>query len=168
MITTNDEAVAARLRRLRQHGMSVSDLARHSATNVVLETYDEVGYNFRMTDLQAAVGLEQLNRLDSMLERRRYLAKRYTQALYKLDWLLVPAEPAGYRHNFQSYMIRLLPGRAASRDDIMQHMLNQGISTRRGIMATHKEIPYADRDWSSVLPETEKATAETLSSRCIT
>ena len=162
MITTNDEAVATRLRRLRQHGMSVSDLARHSATSVVVESYDEVGYNFRMTDLQAAVGLEQLNRLDSMLERRRHLAKRYTQALSKLDWLLVPTEPAGYRHNFQSYMIRLLPGRSASRDDIMQHMLNQGISTRRGIMATHKEIPYADRDWSSLLPETEKAAAETL------
>lgn len=162
MITTNDAEIATRLRRLRQHGMSVSDLARHSSSKVVVETYDEVGYNFRMTDLQAAVGLEQLNRLDAMLERRRYLAKRYTEKLSGLDCLLTPVQPAGYLHNFQSYMLRLLPGRTPPRDDIMQYMLNQGISTRRGIMAGHAEPPYAGGNWSKVLPETEKATSETL------
>ncbi|HLH06303.1 MAG TPA: DegT/DnrJ/EryC1/StrS family aminotransferase [Terriglobales bacterium] len=162
MITTNSEEVSTRLRRLRQHGMTVSDLARHSSNKVVVESYDEVGYNFRMTDLQAAVGIEQLNRLDDMLARRRHLAKRYTQELSKLNWLITPIEPTGYRHNFQSYMIRLLPERVASRDEIMQRMLDLGISTRRGIMATHFEPPYADRDWNSLLPETIKATAQTL------
>jgi len=162
MITTNDGALATRLRRLRQHGMTTSDLARHGASKVTFESYDEVGYNYRMTDLQAAIGLEQLRRLDDMLERRRYLASRYTSALHKIGWLQAPHEPSGYRHNFQSYMARLAPDAPMHRDDVMQTLLDQGISTRRGIMASHSEAPYADKDWSSRLPETERATRETI------
>lgn len=162
MITTNDGVLATRLRRLRQHGMTTSDLARHGASKVTFESYDEVGYNYRMTDLQAAIGLEQLRRLDDMLERRRYLASRYTSALRKIGWLLAPHQPSGYRHNFQSYMARLAPDAPMHRDDVMQTLLDQGISTRRGIMASHSEAPYADKDWSSRLPETERATRETI------
>jgi len=162
MITTNDEAVVARLRRLRQHAMTTSDLARHSATRVMVESYDEVGYNYRMTDLQAAIGLEQLRRLDSMLARRRHLAARYTARLKDVGWLLPPHEPAGLRHNYQSYMTRLAPNAPISRDQLMQCLLDHGISTRRGIMATHKEMPYDSPRWEHLLPETERATRETI------
>lgn len=162
MITTNDEALATRLRRLRQHAMTTSDLARHSSTRVMVESYDEVGFNYRMTDLQAAIGIEQLGRLDSMLARRRHLAARYTSRLRDLGWLLPPQEPAGLWHNYQSYMARLAPDAPVSRDQLMQHLLDHGISTRRGIMASHKERPYDDPKWQHLLPETERATRETI------
>lgn len=162
MITTNDESLATRLRRLRQHAMTTSDLARHSSTQVMVESYDEVGFNYRMTDLQAAIGIEQLGRLDSMLARRRHLAARYTARLGDVGWLLPPQEPAGLRHNYQSYMTRLAPDAPISRDQLMQRLLDQGISTRRGIMATHKERPYDDPKWQHLLPETERATRETI------
>ncbi|HET6840952.1 MAG TPA: DegT/DnrJ/EryC1/StrS family aminotransferase [Candidatus Angelobacter sp.] len=162
MITTDDANLADRLRALRQHAMTTSDLTRHSATQVTIESYDEVGYNYRMTDLQAAVGLEQLRRLDSMLERRRHLAARYTAGLRETGWLTPPAEPVGVRHNFQSYMTRLAPNAPTTRDDLMQVLLDLGISTRRGIMASHLEAPYINDNWSRLLPETERATRETM------
>lgn len=162
MITTNDEVLATRLRRLRQHAMTTSDLARHSSTQVMVESYDEVGFNYRMTDLQAAIGIEQLGRLDSMLARRRHLAARYTARLRDLGWLLPPQEPAGLRHNYQSYMARLAQNAPVSRDQLMQYLLDHGISTRRGIMASHKERPYDDPKWQHLLPETERATRETI------
>jgi len=158
MITTNDDKLASRLRPLRQHAMTVSDVARHSAKNVVIESYDEVGYNFRMTDLQAAIGLVQLSRVEGFIERRRAFAARYTEALLKLGWLIPPSEPAGYRHNFQSYMARLTKDAPVSRDKLMQLLLDRGISTRRGVMATHREAPYRDSRWDHELPETNAAT----------
>jgi dTDP-4-amino-4,6-dideoxygalactose transaminase len=158
MITTADSEVAARLRRLRQHAMNVSDLARHSATKVVFESYDEVGFNYRMTDLQAAIGLVQLDRLPRMLERRRNLAARYSQRLSSISWLMVPVEPAGYRHNFQSYMVRLQPDAPVTRDQLMQELLNRGVSSRRGIMASHREPHYLDGNWESRLPVTALVT----------
>src|SRR5205823_819974 len=100
MITTSEEKVAARLRRLRQHAMSVSAAVRHNADKVVFECYDEVGYNYRMTDLQAAVGLVQLHRLDDFLRRRRDLAARYSEELKRVSWLICPTEAEGCRHNF--------------------------------------------------------------------
>jgi len=158
MITTGDEKVAARLRKLRQHAMTVSDLARHSSNQVVTESYDEVGYNYRMTDLQAAVGLVQLERLDDMLARRRQLAARYTEKLAQFKWLSAPSEPAGHRHNFQSYMAVLSDDAPITRDQLMQELLDRGISTRRGIMAIHREAPYRDRKWDALLPRTNHVT----------
>jgi perosamine synthetase len=158
MITTADSEVAARLRRLRQHAMNVSDLARHSATKVAFESYDEVGFNYRMTDLQAAIGLVQLDRLPAMLECRRNLAARYSQRLSSIPWLMVPVEPAGCRHNFQSYMVRLQADAPVTRDQLMQELLNRGVSSRRGIMASHREPPYLDGNWESRLPITALVT----------
>jgi perosamine synthetase len=158
MITTADAELAARLRRLRQHAMGVSDLARHSASKVIVETYDEVGYNYRMTDLQAAVGLVQLRRLDEMLAKRRALAARYTQRLSHLSWMITPTEPAGCVSNFQSYMVRLTEQTPVGRDELMQRMLNRGIATRRGIMATHREAPYLPGNWDARLPVTNLVT----------
>jgi perosamine synthetase len=155
MITTANEELAIRIRKLRQHAMTVSDLTRHSSTQVVTENYDEVGYNYRMTDLQAALGIVQLQRLDDMLSRRRRLAARYSEQLSQMDWLAPPAEPSGCRHNFQSYMVRLTSDSPFGRDELMQELLNRGISTRRGIMAIHREVPYRDARWNNQLPQTE-------------
>jgi len=162
MITTGDSETAARLRRLRQHAMNVSDLARHSTNKVVLECYDEVGYNYRMTDLQAAIGLVQLERLPDLLGRRRSLALRYTDKLSAIKWLVVPTEPAKYRHNFQSYMVRLRDDAPVSRDQLMQGLLTRGVSSRRGIMAIHRERPYRDENWDKRLPVTNLVTESAL------
>ncbi len=158
MITTADATIADRLRKMRQHAMSVSDLARHSSTQVVSESYPEVGYNYRMTDMQAALGLVQLQRLDEMIVRRRQLAMRYSEALANISWMLPPVEPVGYRHNFQSYMVRLTNGAPMTRDQFMQELLNRGISSRRGIMASHRELPYAEERWTKELKESEAVT----------
>lgn len=157
MITTNDDDVAVRLRTLRQHGMTVSDVARHNAKSVMIESYDEVGYNFRMTDMQAAIGLVQLGRVEGFIAKRRAFAARYTEELARLGWLVPPAEPLGYRHNFQSYMARLTSDAPISRDGLMQGLLDRGISTRRGIMAAHRERPYSGPSRNLCLLETESA-----------
>jgi dTDP-4-amino-4,6-dideoxygalactose transaminase len=154
MITTSDAKLAERLRRLRQHAMSLSDVARHNAKQISSETYDEVGFNFRMTDMQAAIGLAQLCRLDDFLKRRRYLAARYTEGLQNIPWLQTPAVPHNCRHNYQSYMVRLIGDCAARRDELMQDLLEKKISTRRAIMATHRELPYRSERWEHCLPQT--------------
>jgi dTDP-4-amino-4,6-dideoxygalactose transaminase len=162
MVTTADEQVAARLRRLRQHSMSSSDLVRHNSQTVVSETYDEIGYNFRMTDLQAAVGLVQLGRVDGFLQRRRALAQRYSEALGRLGWLIPPTEPKDCRHNFQSYMMRLTPDAPLTRDRLMQMLLDRGISTRRGVMAIHREVPYREAKWDRELVHTNMVTDHSI------
>jgi dTDP-4-amino-4,6-dideoxygalactose transaminase len=162
MITTADEDMANRIRRLRQHGMTVSDLTRHSSRQVVTESYDEVGYNYRMTDVQAAIGLVQLQRLDEMLARRRWLASRYSQFLAGVEWLVPPFEPAECRHNFQSYMVRLKNNAPLTRDELMQELLDRGVSSRRGIMAIHRERPYRTENWDIRLPTTNSVTDSTI------
>jgi dTDP-4-amino-4,6-dideoxygalactose transaminase len=156
MITTDEDDLAERLRRLRQHAMSLSDVARHNARTIATETYDEVGYNYRMTDMQAAIGLVQLDRLPSFLARRRALAANYTQALRSLDWLECPAVPANSGHNYQSYMVRLTDAAPATRDSIMQALLERNIATRRSIMAIHREAPYRSSRWEASLPVTNR------------
>jgi dTDP-4-amino-4,6-dideoxygalactose transaminase len=158
MITTNDEKIAEKLRRARQHAMSLSDVVRHSAKRIATETYDEVGFNYRMTDMQAAIGITQLNRLDDLLARRRYLAGHYTQILQDIAWLQTPSVPANCLHNYQSYMVRLIDDMAAKRDAIMQNLLERNISTRRAIMAIHREQPYRSERWHNRLPNTDLAT----------
>ena len=155
MITTADEQIAARLKRLRQHAMSVSDLARHSSSKIVTEAYDEVGFNFRMTDMQAALGLVQLQKLPGFLQRRRARAAKYSQALSRMPFFVPPQQPAGCESNFQSYMVRMREEAPLGRDELMQAMLDRGISTRRGVMPIHRERPYADAKWK--LPESERA-----------
>jgi dTDP-4-amino-4,6-dideoxygalactose transaminase len=156
MITLQDRAMAERLRRLRQHAMSLSDVARHSAKQISCESYDEVGFNYRMTDMQAVVGLEQLRRLDELLARRRYLAARYTDGLQALPWLQLPTVPANCHHNYQSYMVRLTGGMESERDALMQYLLERQISTRRAVMAIHHEAPYRSGRWTAHLPETDR------------
>ncbi|MDA8082863.1 MAG: DegT/DnrJ/EryC1/StrS family aminotransferase [Nitrospiraceae bacterium] len=160
MITTNDFSMAGKLRRFRHHGMSVSDAERHAADRVIIETYPEIGYNYRMTDIQAAIGIEQLKKLGTIIDLRREAAGKYDQAFEGNHFLRVPHVPDGIFHNYQSYWIEILPSAPLTRDELMDMMLKKGISTRRGIMAIHLEQCYR-RDALS-LPMTERITGNTV------
>jgi perosamine synthetase len=160
MIAVSDAKVAARLRRLRQHAMDVSDLARHSANDVVIEAYPERGWNQRMTDMQAALGLCQLEALDEILDERRRLAVRYTAAIESIPFLEPPFEPGYAERTWQSYAVRLTPGAPIERNELMRALLREGVPTRRGVMAIHEEQAYAGVEVG--LPHTEAATRESL------
>jgi dTDP-4-amino-4,6-dideoxygalactose transaminase len=165
MIAVQDPALAERLRRLRAHGMDTSDLARHTARDVVIETYPERGFNFRMTDMQATLGLCQLQALDWILERRRGLAERYTAALARIPYIEAPYDPPYATRTWQSYCVRIAPGAPIGRTELMRSLLQDGISTRRGVMAMHEEGAYGDRPDGGRrlgLEHTEAATRETL------
>jgi perosamine synthetase len=140
MLTTSDAGIDRQFRLLRQHGMSVPDTVRHASPRVIAETYPVVGYNYRMTDIQAAVGREQLKRLPVMIARRRELAARYDERLRDVAGVIAPAEPSWARSNWQSYAVRLEA--AHDQTTVMQSMLDAGISTRRGVMNAHQEDAY--------------------------
>ncbi|HEU5195600.1 MAG TPA: DegT/DnrJ/EryC1/StrS family aminotransferase, partial [Methylomirabilota bacterium] len=142
MIVTRSRTLAARLRSLRHHGVSMSDFARHASKKVVIEAYREVGFNYRMTDLQAAVGLVQLGRLEEIIKRRREQGARYDRAFIKHPALAPPHIAENVRFNYQTYLLRLLAGAGITRDALMQKLLEQGIATRRGVMAAHREPAY--------------------------
>ena len=161
MIAVQDPAVAARLRFLRQHAMDVSDLARHSADDVVIERYSERGWNHRMTDMQAALGLCQLEVLDEILDRRRRLADRYAAALEDMPTLHAPFDPPESARTWQSYCVRVDARSPVDRTDLMRRLLADGIATRRGVMAIHHEAAYA-AEARSDLPNTDAAAAEVL------
>ena len=161
MITVQDSALAERLRRLRAHGMSVSDLARHSSERVVLESYPEPGFNYRMTDMQAALGLCQLQVLDDVLERRRRLADRYTAAIERMPYLEAPFDPPYATRAWQSYGVRVLPGSPVDRTELMQRLFADGIVSKRGVMAIHLEEAYDDIEHVE-LPFTEAANSDVL------
>jgi len=162
MITTNNEEYYNRLRLLRQHGMSVNDRVRHNSTTVIIEDHLEVGYNYRLTDIQAAVGIKQLARLDWIIEERRKIAQKYQEAFKNLEAIRLPVEPKGYFTNWQSYVIYLKPGAPVKRNELMQLMLDKGISTRRGVMTTHRESAYKNFTLVSELPVSEDASDNSI------
>jgi dTDP-4-amino-4,6-dideoxygalactose transaminase len=155
MITTNNREWDQKCRLLRQHAMNVPDTVRHGSNQVIFESYPTLGYNYRMTDIQAAVGREQLRRLPEAIKRRRELADRYMNLLADIPGLELPKEPEWARTNWQSYCVRL-PSRCDQRA-VMQAMLNLGISTRRGIMCSHREEPYRNLSSAHALPHSERA-----------
>jgi len=159
MITTDDADLAARLRLLRQHGMSVNDQQRHQSQQVVFEEYVEVGFNYRLTDIQAAIGRCQLARLPQMVVRRRELAELYRAKLGQIDGLTVPADRTDTRTNWQSYCVMLPDG--IDQRQVMQAMLDDGIATRRGVMNAHREPAYSHGEEATgvrfPLPVSEKA-----------
>jgi perosamine synthetase len=161
MLTTGDAALDAKFRLLRQHAMSVPDTVRHAAKSVVFEEYPEVGFNYRMTDIQAAVGSVQLRRLPGILARRVELARRYTQALSDISGLVPPHVPDYARPNYQSYPVRVTADYPLTRDGLMNHLLARGVSTRRGIMNAHQEPAYAGAG-PYHLPASEYARDRTL------
>jgi perosamine synthetase len=160
MILTNDAALAARLRRLRHQGMSLSDFERHAAGPTTFESYPEIGYNFRITDIQAAIGLCQLTRLEDLLARRRHVANQYITALSNHPFLMPPHVPAHVTPNWQSFQVRLRPHGPLDRNALMERLHAQGIATRRGVMASHLEPPYINLGYH--LPATERAAIECL------
>lgn len=141
MITTSNPEWDRRFRLWRQHSMSVPDTVRHGSREVVFEVYPELGYNYRMTDIQAAIGREQLKRLPEIIERRRRMVEGYRELLADIPGLGLPEEPVWARSNWQSFCVRL-PGGCDQRR-VMQAMLDAGVSTRRGVMCAHREPAYA-------------------------
>ena len=160
MITVDDVELADRLRRLRAHAMSVSDLARHGAREVVIEAYPERGFNARMTDMQAALGLCQLDVLDEILAKRRRAADRYTSAIAQIPGLEPPYDPPYASRTWQSYCVRVTHPALVGRNELMRRLLADGVPTRRGVMAIHQEAAYGQATES--LEHTEAAAREVI------
>ena len=162
MITTNNESYYNRLKLLRQHGMSVNDRTRHESSKIIFEDHLEVGYNYRLTDIQASVGIRQLEKLDWIIKKRRKIANRYHKAFSGIPGIQLPLEKKGYFSNYQSYSIFLKDECPLNRNDIMQKMLDAGISTRRGIMTTHRETAYKEEYKLLSLPVSEKSSDRSI------
>lgn len=161
MVVTNEKKTEEMLRILRSHGASVSDLQRHKSDKIVFEEYPYLGFNYRMTDMQASIGIEQLKKIGIILKKRKELAERYDDKLSSVKPIITPFVPKGCKHNYQSYIIRL-DGAEVSRDKAMQMLLEKGIATRRGIMAIHKEPYYAKMFGKTSLPVTERCLDSTM------
>ena len=155
MLTTANPEWDRLFRLWRQHGMDVPDTIRHGSTTVLFEKYPICGFNYRMTDMQAAVGREQLRRLPGIIERRRTLADSYRSLLGGLRRVVLPHEPSWARSNWQSFCVRL-PAEA-DQVAVMQAMLDDGVATRRGIMCAHMEDAHGSRPLRFPLPHSETA-----------
>jgi perosamine synthetase len=162
MVTTNNPEYAEHLRLLRQHGMSVSDTARHNARKVIIEEYPILGYNYRLTDLQAAIGIEQMARLDGLVRARVELAMRYGRLLSDIPWLQSPYIPPYAESNFQSYAVSLNDDCPVTRDSVCQTLLDSGVAAKRGVMTSHRERSYVEIYGQQSLPVTEKASDSSL------
>ncbi|XVS66746.1 DegT/DnrJ/EryC1/StrS family aminotransferase [Actinosynnema sp. CA-299493] len=165
MLTTNDAEWAARARRLREHGTSMSAAERHSGGGAVVERYLETAFNYRMTDIQAAVGLVQLSKLDAIVRRRRELAARYHELLADrlgdVPGLRPVRDPEHGATNYQSFWVVLPEDAPVARDDVLVGLAARGVSARRGIMAAHLEPAYAGHPHVD-LPVTEAFTRRSL------
>ncbi len=160
MITTDDADLAERARIFRSHGASVSDLERHKARGVIYAAYPEAGYNYRMTDLQAAMGIAQMKKLPWILERKREIARFYDAEISRIRGVETPYVPDYAEHSYQSYLIRLPD--SLDRDALLKEMAARGISCRHGIAPLHLE-PYYRRLYGEIhLPVTEEVSRRTL------
>lgn len=144
MVTTNDEALAEKINMLRNHGAGISEEQRHHGPRpYILPEFNLLGFNYRMTDLQGAVGLVQLSKLDEFIAGRQRWADFYTQELAGIPWLRTPRTPEGYHHGWQSYVCYIDEDRAPlPRNKIMELLQAQGISTRPGTHAVHMLAYY--------------------------
>lgn len=147
MVTTDDDALAERVSRARNHGASVSEEQRHRGPRpYILPDFDMLGYNYRMTDLQGAVGFVQLGRLDGFIDERAQWAAWYRRELADLSWLRTPEEPAGWRHGWQSFTTYIDEAKAPlARNAIMDRLEQRGIATRPGTHAVHMLGYYRER-----------------------
>jgi dTDP-4-amino-4,6-dideoxygalactose transaminase len=172
MITTANAEWDQQFRLLRQHCMSVPDTVRHGSNRVVFESYPALGYNYRLTDIQAAIGRAQLERLPGLIAERRRLAARYAELLADVPGVRIPMEPSGARSNWQSYCVGLPEG--CDQQQAMQALLDRDVACRRGVMCSHLEPAYASEPWrcgafsagtsdaSRYLRESERATSESV------
>lgn len=162
MLVTDDDAWAERARVLRSTGASVSDLARHQAKGAVFQQYFESGYNYRMTDMQAAMGLVQLGKLDAMLAQRAEQARYYGELLASVDEITPPHVPDYATHSWSSYCVRTTKAAKVSADEIVKRMATRNVSCRRGIQPLHFEPYFAEHMKGLHLAETELAAQETF------
>ena len=146
MITTNDDALGKKLQILRNHGASISEEQRHNgAKPYILPDFNVLGYNYRMTDLQGAIGIVQLNKLDQFINERAQWAAYYKKELAEISWLSLPDFNEDYIHGWQSFVLLVDEEKAPhSRNKIMELLQESGISTRPGTHAVHMLGFYAD------------------------
>lgn len=147
MVTTQNDALGEVMQQLRNHGASISEEQRHHGPRpYILPDFNMLGYNYRMTDLQGAVGYVQLQKLNTFIDQRAEWAAYYTEALKPLEWLTTPKVPSGYRHGWQSFVTMVDESKAPlKRNDIMEHLQRNGIATRPGTHAVHMLGYYATK-----------------------
>lgn len=162
-VVTDDDQIAARAKVLRSHGASVSDVERHKAKGVTFESYVELGYNYRLSDVQAAIGFAQMKRADWIFEHRHEVAARYDTALKKIGWIDPPYTPEWAMHPYQTYAALIKPNAPKDRNTIIQLLAEKGVSSRRGIPPIHRE-PYMQTQLRSgvTLPVTDDVSQRTL------
>ncbi|MEW5819937.1 MAG: DegT/DnrJ/EryC1/StrS family aminotransferase [Cyanobacteriota bacterium] len=160
MISTNNAVYDEYFKHIRQHSMSISAASRHSTSKIVSPDFLTTGFNYRMTDIQASIGIEQLKKLPELLNKRYEIDHLYRKYLSDIDWLTLPYQPEWARSNWQSYAIRVLQNAPVSRDSIMQTLLDNGISSGYGIMNAHEYLPYSNSGFK--LSESEKARKEVI------
>ncbi len=162
MLTTNNKEYDEQFRLLRHQGMSISDLERHSAKRIIFEEYPQLGYNYRLTDIQAAIGLEQLKKIPGFIRQRQKLADVYKKELSEIPWLVLPVEPNYAHTNWQSFPIRVLNDAPITRDKLMKCLLEEEISSRPGIMNAHQEKEYLSATQSLKNSEVARSTCVLL------
>lgn len=164
MLTTDNAEYDQKFRLLRQHGMSVPDTVRHNAREVIFESYPVMGYNYRLTDLQAALGRSQLKKIPQLVAERRRLVNHYEAGLKGVPGLTLPTEPDYATTNWQSYSLRLAA--VIDQKTFMQKMLDAGITTRRGVMNAHLEPAYGPGTWKCGLCKRTDASCDCLRNSC--
>jgi len=161
MITTNDDELAHKIDVMRNHGASVSEEQRHKGPKpYVLPAFEVLGFNYRMTDLQGAIGAVQIRKLDSYIDTRQKWAEYYNAAFSGIPWIRTPRVGKDYRHGWQSYVVHIDESRSPlKRNDIMEFLQSRGISTRPGTHAVHMLDFYKDKYGirSADFPEAETA-----------
>lgn len=162
VLTVKDGEFAERARAYRSHGASVSALERHQAGGLLYGSYAEVGHNFRFTDIQAAIGLVQVDKLDEILRRKMGVAEHYSAVLSEHRQVIAPVVPEGYRHAWQSYLVTLTPDCAVDRDTVIEQMGAHGVTCLRGIAPLHHEPVFARTDGDLALPHTADAYRHTM------
>ncbi|MCK5716597.1 MAG: DegT/DnrJ/EryC1/StrS family aminotransferase, partial [Thiomargarita sp.] len=146
MVTTNHPELAERLHQMRNHGASISEEQRHQGPKPIFyPEFNLLGYNYRMTDLQGAVGSKQLEKLDQFINERRQWAEFYIQELGNITWLRMPQHPKKYYHGWQSFVTFVEQHAPLSRNKIMEYLQQKGISTRAGTHAMHMLGYYQER-----------------------
>jgi perosamine synthetase len=146
MCTTNDDEIAIKIDRLRNHGASISEEQRHHGPKpYILSAFEMVGYNYRMTDIQGAIGVVQLKKLDKFIDEREHWANYYQEQLKEIPWLKTPIVPNGYKHGWQSYVTYIDESIAPmKRNEMMEYLQQNGIATRPGTHAVHMLDVYAE------------------------
>ena len=147
MLTTSNPEWDRQFRLWRQHGMDQSDMVRHQSEGVIFESYLGLGFNCRMTDIQAAIGREQLKKIPALIDNRRMLVNQYEQLFKDVPEIAFPQEPKWARTNWQSLCVTLPEG--CEQRQIMNFLSQQGIATRRGIMCAHREPAFSSMEMTS-------------------